>query len=396
MRIKVNENFKLLTKNYLFEEIDLRVAKFKAQNPQREVISLGIGDVSLPLSQTVVRAMAECCEELGRAESFLGYGSSCGEMKLRQAIVKRYEKRNIELDVDEIFVSDGAKSDLGGICDLLSDNEIVICDPVYPVYHDTNVMCGRRIRFLLASPENGFLPSPAELENKPYVIYLCSPNNPTGACFSKKALKNWVDFALESGSLIIFDAAYEAFITDGALPHSIFEIENAKYCAIEVCSFSKSAGFTGVRCGWTVVPKKSTLNEVYARRQATKFGGASRIAQRGALAALSGAGEEECAENVKYYTENAKILADFLKSEGISFVGGENAPYLWLKCPFEMSSWQFFDFLLKNAGVVGVPGVGFGRGGEGFFRLCSFASRENTKLAIQRIKFAIDKHEKCR
>jgi LL-diaminopimelate aminotransferase len=389
MRVKINENFNLLSKSYLFEEIDLRVADFKTKNPEKEVISLGIGDVSLPLSKTVAQAMANFCAELSQKDGFLGYGSSRGDIKLRDAIAKRYGGRGIALDNDEIFVSDGAKSDLGGICDLFSDNEVVICDPVYPVYHDTNVMCGRKIRFLSASAENGFLPSPKQLEIKPFLIYLCSPNNPTGACFSRKQLKKWVDFALESGSLIIFDAAYEAYISDEALPHSIFEIEGAKRCTIEVCSFSKSAGFTGVRCGWTVVPKATELNGLFTRRQATKFGGASRIAQMGALASLSDIGARECAENVRYYMKNAKMMADFLKSEGISFVGGENAPYLWLKCPLGLDSWQFFNFLLEKAHVVGVPGVGFGRGGEGFLRLSAFASHENTQIAINRIRSAL-------
>lgn len=396
MRIRVNENFDMLEKNYLFSEISARVAKFKQENPKKRLISLGIGDVTLPLPPTVAEEMARAGKDMGTRDGFRGYGNTQGLPELRRALADRYKTRGVSLREDEIFINDGAKSDLGNLCDVLGENEALICEPVYPVYLDANVISGRRIRFLCASEENSFVPLPDGLPKLPFVIHLCSPNNPTGAVLSRKDMQNWVDFALESGSLIIFDAAYESFIADENAPHSIFEIEGARECAIEVCSFSKMAGFTGVRCGWTVVPcslicesekqgGSRSLNALWKRRQATKFNGASYISQMGALAALSKKGLEECRKNISYYMQNAQVLAALLGEKNIAFSGGENAPYLWLKCPDGARSWQFFDYLLERAGVVGTPGVGFGQAGEGFFRLSAFASHEDTAEAIDRL-----------
>lgn len=385
MKILLNENFNKLEPNYLFSEIARRVAIYKTKNPLKKVISLGIGDVTLPIAPFVVGEMARASTELSTKEGFFGYGDTLGLPSLRKAIFERYKNRNIDIDAEEIFINDGAKSDLGNICDILGDNEVLICDPIYPVYLDSNLIAGRKIRFLLANEQNSFLPSPKNLKNKPYVIYLCSPNNPTGTVFSKDQLKEWVDFANSSGSLIIFDAAYEFYIQAPSLPHSIFEIDGAKGCAIEVCSFSKFAGFTGIRCGWTAIPKDLPLHPLWRRRQNTKFNGASYISQRGALASLSEQGLEENKKNIKYYMKNAQKIAYFLKKKQIFFTGGENAPYLWLKIPIQMLSWAFFDCLLENAGVVGTPGVGFGKQGEGFFRFSSFASTEDIDEALDRL-----------
>ena len=385
MKINLNRNFQNLEKSYLFAEIAHKIEEFSQKNPEKQIISLGIGDVTLPLSPFVSKKMSQAAKNLSSINGFVGYGDTLGLPSLRQAISNRYKSRQIDIENDEIFVSDGAKSDLGNLCDVLGDNEIVICDPVYPVYFDSNVISGRKIRIVSANKENNFLPSPKNLPNKPFVVYLCSPNNPTGAVFSQEQLGEWVDFAIKSGSLIIFDAAYEAYIQNKFLPHSIFEIENAKKCAIEVCSFSKSAGFTGVRCGWSVIPRNLELNALWKRRQNTKFNGASYISQIGALAALSPHGENENAKNIQYYMENAQKIASFLKEKQIFFVGGENAPYLWLEIPKKKTSWEFFDYLLLNTGVVGTPGVGFGKNGEGFFRLSAFASRENVNEALYRL-----------
>ena len=385
MRIQLNENFKNLEPNYLFADIARRVKEYSMKNPSKQVISLGIGDVSLPLIPSVAKEMARASMELSTAEGFVGYGDTLGLADLRHAIAERYGARGVRLDADEIFINDGAKSDLGNICDILGDNEVAICDPVYPVYLDSNIISGRRVKFLEANEQNGFLPSPDTLKNQPTVVYLCSPNNPTGTVFSKSQLKSWVDFARSSGSLIIFDAAYESFITDSSLPHSIFEIEGARECSIEICSFSKFAGFTGVRCGWCAIPRELELYPLWKRRQNTKFNGASYISQRGALASLRDFGARGCARNIEYYMANAKKIASFLRKKQIFFVGGENAPYLWFKTPLNMSSWQFFDYLLNKAQLVGTPGVGFGRAGEGFFRFSSFCSSKDTDEALSKL-----------
>lgn len=390
MNIKLNRGFSNLGSAYLFSEIGARVNAFKRENPTVKVISLGIGDVTLPLAPCVVSAMRNAAEHLGTREGFVGYGDTQGLLELRDAISKRYSSLGARIGADEIFISDGAKSDLGNIFDLFGNVTALICEPTYPVYADAALMSRKRVKILPCGAESSFLPSPDGLEREPFVIFLCSPNNPTGTVLDKKSLKKWVDFALSGGSLIIFDAAYESFITGGELSRSIYEIDGAENCAIEVCSLSKMAGFTGVRCGWTVVPRAcksggASLHSLWARRQSTKFNGASYISQIGALAALSEEGKRQNAENIAYYMENAHLLGEFLEGRGIEYFGGTHAPYLWLKCPREMDSWGFFDHLLKNAGVVGTPGAGFGASGEGFFRFSSFARREDITEAIERM-----------
>lgn len=390
LQIKVNENFFNVKKNYLFSEIAKRVNAYSAEHPDAKIVRLGIGDVTLPLSPVVVEAMKKAADEMGNAATFRGYAPEYGYDFLREAIANYYKKFPVDLSAEEIFVSDGAKSDVGNIVDILGDNEILIPDPVYPVYLDSNIMSGRKVSFLNGSQENGFLPLPDGVEEKPYIIYLCSPNNPTGAVYGREGLKKWIDFANKTGSLIIFDSAYEAFIS-GDYPHSIYEIEGAKSCAVEICSFSKTAGFTGTRCAWSVFPDELTVGEnklsfLWSRRQATKFNGVPYVVQRAAQAALSDEGQAQCREAIAYYMENAGIIGEVLKEKGIEFTGGENSPYLWLKCPNGMGSWEFFDFLLNNAQVVGTPGAGFGDAGEGYFRLTSFGSRESTLEAADRLR----------
>lgn len=390
LQIKVNENFFNVKKNYLFSEIAKRVNAYSAEHKDAKIVRLGIGDVTLPLSPVVVEAMKKAADEMGNAATFRGYAPEYGYDFLREAIAEYYKKFPVDLSAEEIFVSDGAKSDVGNIVDILGDNEILIPDPVYPVYLDSNIMSGRKVSFLKGSRENGFLPLPDGVEEKPYVIYLCSPNNPTGAVYSREGLKKWIDFANKTGSLIIFDSAYEAFIS-GDYPHTIYEIEGAKSCAVEICSFSKTAGFTGTRCAWSVFPDELTIGEnklsfLWSRRQATKFNGVPYVVQRAAEAALSPEGQAQCREAIAYYMENARIIGEVLKEKGIEFTGGENSPYLWLKCPNGMKSWEFFDFLLQNAQVVGTPGAGFGDAGEGYFRLTSFGSRESTLEAADRLR----------
>ena len=388
--MKINKNYLNLQPSYLFSTIAKKVAEYKEKNPQANIIRLGIGDVTLPLAKTVVAALKNASEEMGHAETFRGYGEEQGYEFLRTAIQKHYEKKNVSLDTDEIFISDGAKSDLGNILDIFDkDNTVLIPDPVYPVYVDTNIMAGRTIKFMNANMQNSFLPMPEEGMTAD-IIYLCSPNNPTGAVYTKEQLKAWVDFALKQNAVILFDSAYEAFITDEKLPTSIYQIDGAKKCAIEFCSFSKTAGFTGTRCGYTVVPKTlvfedTQLNKFWLRRQTTKFNGVPYIIQRGAEAVFSDEGWKEIKENIQYYLDNAKIITDAMKKANINYVGGENSPYIWLECPNGMKSWEFFEFLLEKANVVGTPGAGFGENGEGFFRLTAFGNRENIIEAVDRI-----------
>lgn len=389
LNIKLNENFFNVKKSYLFSEIAKRVKEYSEKNPDKKIIRLGIGDVTLPLPQVAVTALKKAADEMGSAATFRGYAPEYGYDFLRKKIADYYKRFSVGRNSEEIFVSDGAKSDVGNIVDILGDNEILIPDPVYPVYLDSNVMSGHKISFLNGTRENGFLPMPDNADKKPYVIYLCSPNNPTGAVYSREQLKAWVDFANETGSLIIFDSAYEAFIS-GDYPHSIYEIDGADSCAVEICSFSKTAGFTGTRCAWSVFPDKLTvgdtkLSALWSRRQATKFNGVPYVVQRAAEAVLTDEGIKECKALVEYYMENARIIAAALKNSEIEFVGGENSPYLWLKCPKNMGSWEFFDYLLESAQLVGTPGAGFGGAGEGYFRLTSFGSRENTLEAAKRI-----------
>lgn len=388
--LKINENYLKLQESYLFSTISKRVSEYSAKNPDKKIIRMGIGDVMGPLGESVVKSMTDAAGQMGSKEGFHGYGPEQGYDFLKDAVVSYYGERDVTLDKDEVFISDGAKSDLGNILDIFSnDNTVLIPDPVYPVYVDTNVMDGREIRFLNANEANGFLPLPEE-DTKGDIIYLCSPNNPTGAVYNREQLKEWVDFANRSGSVILFDAAYEAFVTDG-LPRSIFEIEGASTCAIEFCSLSKTAGFTGTRCGYTIVPKElerggAQLSALWLRRQTTKFNGVAYVVQRAAEAAFTKEGRLECARQIDYYRRNAEVITKTLDELSIWYTGGKNSPYIWLKCPNNMKSWDFFDLLLIKANVVGTPGAGFGSGGEGFFRLTAFGSYENTKEAMERIK----------
>lgn len=385
--MNINENYLNLEQSYLFSTVAKKVNDFAKNNPEKKIIRLGIGDVTLPLCKAVIEAMHKAVDEMGVQETFRGYGPEQGYDFLRDAVKGYYKTHNVELEEDEIFISDGAKSDVGNILDLFSkDNTVLVPDPVYPVYVDTNIMAGRKVIFADANAENGFLPMPDE-KVKADIIYICSPNNPTGAVYNKEQLKKWVDYALKMNAIILFDAAYECFISDETLPKSIYEIENAKKCAIEFCSLSKTAGFTGTRCGYTIVPKElDKLNKFWLRRQTTKFNGVPYIVQRGAEAVFSKQGQKEIRENINYYKENAKLISQTLKECGIWHVGGEHSPYIWLKCPDNMTSWEFFDYLLENIQVVGTPGSGFGKNGEGFFRLTSFGSKENTKEAMERFK----------
>ena len=390
MRINLNDNFSLIKESYLFSEIGRKVREYSAANAGADIIKMGIGDVTLPLSSTVVTAFTQAVLEMGKKETFRGYPPEYGYDFLREAIKRKYMERGVVFSSDEIFVSDGAKSDLGNIVDILGRNEALIPDPVYPVYLDSNILSGNKVTFVRGNAENGFLPTHDGVENKPYVIYMCSPNNPTGAVYDAKGLKKWVDFAIETGSLIIFDSAYEMFITDDS-PHSIFEIEGAKNCAIEICSLSKTAGFTGTRCGWTIIPETLEaggvkLIKLWKRRQATKFNGVSYPVQRAAEAALSAEGVRACKEQIAYYRNNAGMLSEVLTKKGIFHTGGKNSPYVWFKCPHDLGSWEFFDMLLEKANVVGTPGEGFGKMGEGYFRLTGFSSAENTMRAVERFE----------
>lgn len=386
--MNVNTNYQNIADSYLFSTVAKKVAEFSQNNPDKKIIKLGIGDVTLPLCKTVVEALKNASSEMGVKETFRGYGPEQGYDFLREKVQKYYQNHNVELDINEIFISDGAKSDLGNILDLFAtDNTVLVPDPVYPVYVDTNTMAGRKIIYIDANAENEFLPLPDETI-KADIIYICSPNNPTGAVYNKEQLKKWVDYAKQNDAVILYDTAYECFITDKNLPRSIFEIEGAKSCAIEFCSLSKMAGFTGTRCGYTVVPKAikdGLLNKMWLRRQTTKFNGVPYIIQRGAEAVFTEEGQKEIQENLNYYKENAKIISNTLKKHNIWHIGGEHSPYIWLKCPDNMTSWEFFDYLLNNVQIVGTPGSGFGKNGEHYFRLTSFGSRENTIEACKRL-----------
>lgn len=390
MKIKLNQNYQNLKESYLFSETGRRTREYAAAHPDEKVIRLGIGDVTLPLSKSVTEAMARAVAEMGQKETFRGYAPEYGYDFLREAISAYYKRFGTDIPAEEIFVSDGAKSDVGNITDIFDDNPVLIPDPVYPVYLDSNIMCGRRIFFIRANESNGFLPTPEGISGEGFIIYLCSPNNPTGAVYDRAGLREWVDFALATGSLILFDSAYEAYI-NGDFPHTIYEIPGARGCAIEICSFSKTAGFTGTRCSWTVVPSElsadgTSLRRMWERRQATKFNGVPYIVQRGAEAALSETGIRECGELVGYYMKNAALIANVMREKNIFFTGGISSPYIWMRCPDGMDSWTFFDTLLRSIQVVGTPGAGFGSCGEGYFRLTSFASREATEEAVERLR----------
>jgi len=394
--MKINENYLQLQDSYLFSTIAKKVVDYTKANKDAQVIRLGIGDVTRPLVPTVVKAMEKAVLEMGDALTFKGYGEEQGYAFLRQAVAVYYAKKNIFLDKDEIFISDGAKSDVGNLLDIMAkENTVLIPNPVYPVYVDTNIMQGRKIQYMNGNAQNNFLPLPDEKVSAD-IIYLCSPNNPTGAVYNKDQLKQWVDYALAQEAIILFDAAYEVFIGEDSLPSSIYQIPRAKECAIELCSLSKTAGFTGTRCGYTVVPKQLIrqgiqLNKLWLRRQTTKFNGVPYVVQRGAEAVFSAEGLEECSENIAYYMENASLIAQTLDELGIWYTGGRNAPYIWLKCPDGMSSWEYFDYLLENLSLVGTPGAGFGANGEGYFRLTAFGKREDVVEAMKRLKKSVDK-----
>lgn len=403
--IKINSNFEKLSQNYLFAEIAHRVSAFKEAHPEKRVISLGIGDVTLPLAPSVTEAMHRAVDDEAAAATFHGYGPEQGYDFLRDKVASRdYQERGLDIESDEIFISDGAKSDTGNITDLFGENNVIgLTDPVYPVYMDSNVMCGHagepegkgyaHIVSLPCTEENAFCPALPDRELD--LIYLCYPNNPTGTTLTTAQLRTWVEYALEHHSLLLFDAAYEAFITDDT-PHSIYEIEGAKECAIEFRSFSKTAGFTGVRLGYTVVPRdlsfsiadgtELSLNQMWRRRQTTKFNGASYISQKGAEIIYTDKGRKEIMDNINYYHRNASLMKQGLESLGVTVYGGVNSPYLWVKIPQGETSWSFFDTLLNDAALVTTPGVGFGPSGEGFIRLTAFGSHSDVKEAMQRMK----------
>lgn len=394
--MKTNHNFSRIKENYLFAEVAQRTAKYASEHPEANIIKMGIGDVTLPLCSAVIDAMHKAVSEMGVKETFKGYGEYRGYDFLCRSIVNYYKNSfGVDIYTEEVFVSEGAKSDLGNILDLFdNDNIVLVTDPVYPVYVDTNLLAGRKVIYADATEENNFLPLPDD-SVKADIIYLCSPNNPTGAAYTKDQLKLWVDYAKKQGAIILLDAAYEAFITDGDVPHSAYEVEGAKQCVIEICSLSKTAGFTGTRCGYTIVPKAlkydQDLNKLWLRRQSTKFNGVSYIIQCGANAVFTPEGQKGVKENIAYYQENAKILMQALDECGIKYFGGKNSPYIWLKCPNGMGSWEFFDKLLSEANVVGTPGEGFGENGKGYLRLTSFSTHENTREAMARLKKMLGK-----
>lgn len=393
---KMNANFLNLKENYLFKEISKQVNAYTSAHPDNKIIKMGIGDVTLPLAPVVTEAMKKAAEEMGHKETFRGYeDSGQGYGFLRDAIKGYYAKRGVALDHDEIFVSDGAKSDSGNINDIFDESNIVlVTDPAYPVYVDSNTMGGKEIRYADSTPENSFAAMPPEYHAD--LIYLCSPNNPTGSVYTREQLKEWVEYAKKNDAVIIFDAAYEAFITDDSLPRSIFEIEGAESCAIEICSLSKTAGFTGTRCGYTIVPEelmftapdgeKYSVRKIWARRQGSKFNGVSYPVQRAAEAVFSEEGIRQCREIIKYYLDNAAIMTKTFEKLNIRFTGGKNSPYIWFECPDNTESWEFFHKLLNQAEIVGTPGSGFGKNGEGWFRMTAFGSRENTVEAMARLE----------
>lgn len=388
--MKINKHYLELENSYLFKTIAKKAADYKNEHPEADIIKMGIGDVTLPLPECAVKAMGEAVSEMGKKETFHGYPESFGEDFLLSAIKSHYEKIGVKVDTDEIVATSGAKEDVANILDIFSDDvTVLIPDPVYPVYLDTNIMAGHKVIFSEANGENGFLPMP-DGSKKADIIYLCSPNNPTGAAYDYDSLKKWVDFALATDAVIFYDAAYEMFITDDS-PRSIFLIPGAERCAIEFCSFSKTAGFTGVRCGYTVIKKELTsdgvrLLDLWKRRQSTKFNGVSYIVSRGAAAVFSDEGEKEIRENIAYYRENTKMMMEAFSSLGFTYYGGKNSPYVWLSCPFGMKSWEFFDFLLEKCNVIATPGEGFGSCGEGYIRLSGFGTHEKTREAMERIK----------
>ena len=393
---KLNENYQNVKDSYLFAEIARRVKVYEETHPEKaaDIIRLGIGDVTLPLTKSVIEALHEAVDSQAVSETFKGYGPEQGYAFAQEAIADYYARNGVEVKVSDIFISDGAKSDTGNITELFAkDNVVLVPDPVYPVYVDTNTMDGKNIIYMNGTKENNFLPRPDE-NVKADIIYLCSPNNPTGACYNKEQLEAWVSYALKNDAVILYDSAYEAFITDPTLPRSIYAIEGAKKCAIEFCSLSKTAGFTGTRFSYTVVPEELvfetsngetlSLHNMWNRRQCTKFNGTPYIIQYAGAKVFTEEGMKECQENIGYYRENAHMIAETLEKKGISFTGGVNSPYIWFECPKGMESWEFFDYLLENAQIVGTPGAGFGENGKNYFRLTSFGKHEKTKEAMER------------
>lgn len=390
MNISLSRYLGSVPENYLFNEVAKRVAAAKSRNPHKKTISLGIGDVTLPLPSCAVRAAVVAAEEMGREASFRGYGPESGYMFLKTAVSEHYGRQGVSISPDEIYITDGAKSTLGSIGDIIGNEKLLVPAPTYPVMPDSWLMSGREAVFLPGTRENGFLPSPPE-DGGRYVIYLCSPGNPTGAAYTAEGLEKWVNFALSTGSLIVFDAAYSAFSGDG-IPRSVFSVKNASECAVEVGSLSKNAGFTGMRCGWLTVPESlSDIASAWKRRQATRFNGVPYIVQRAAEAALTPEGERECRSLVSYYLGNAAILAKPLKKHGIFFTGGENSPYLFARCPENAGSWDFFEHLLDTSGIVCTPGSGFGDCGEGWFRLSAFGKRKTVTEAAERLDRFFDR-----
>ena len=393
---KLNENYQNVKDSYLFAEIARRVKVYEETHPEKaaNIIRLGIGDVTLPLTKSVIEALHEAVDSQAVSETFKGYGPEQGYAFAQEAIADYYARNGVEVKATDVFISDGAKSDTGNITELFAqDNVVLVPDPVYPVYVDTNTMDGKNIIYMNGTKENDFLPMPDE-NVKADIIYLCSPNNPTGACYNKEQLEAWVAYALKNDAVILYDSAYEAFITDPTLPRSIYAIEGAKKCAIEFCSLSKTAGFTGTRFSYTVVPEELvfetsnggtlSLHNMWNRRQCTKFNGTPYIIQYAGAKVFTEEGMKECQENIGYYRENARMIAETLEKKGISFTGGVNSPYIWFECPKGMESWEFFDYLLENAQVVGTPGAGFGENGKNYFRLTSFGKHEKTKEAMER------------
>ncbi|EGN35564.1 LL-diaminopimelate aminotransferase [Lachnospiraceae bacterium 1_4_56FAA] len=387
--LKPNMYYDQLKESYLFYNIAQKTKKYLELHPEQTLLRMGIGDVSLPLCDAVIRELHEAVNEQAEKESFHGYMPECGALFLREAITEYYKRNGIRLSADEVFVSSGASDELGDLLDLFDrKNSALVIEPAYPAYVDANTMAGREIIHLTSGKENGFLPDPGE-DDKADILYICSPNNPTGAVFSYEQLQKWVDFANENGSVILFDAAYEAFIEED-LPHSIFELEGAKTCAIEICSLSKTAGFTGTRLGYTVIPKElqrngMNLNEMWVRNRTTKTNGVSYIIQKGGAAVFTEEGQKQIHSNIRIYKKNAHVLMEVLDKLGIWYTGGKNAPYIWMKCPEGMGSWEFFDYLLNEIQVVGTPGAGFGECGEGYFRFSTFGSPEDTKEAAKRL-----------
>lgn len=393
---KLNENYQNVKDSYLFAEIARRVKVYEETHPEKaaDIIRLGIGDVTLPLTKSVIEALHEAVDSQAVSETFKGYGPEQGYAFAQEAIADYYARNGVEVKATDIFISDGAKSDTGNITELFAkDNVVLVPDPVYPVYVDTNTMDGKNIIYMNGTKENDFLPMPDE-NVKADIIYLCSPNNPTGACYNKEQLEAWIAYALKNDAVILYDSAYEAFITDPTLPRSIYAIEGAKKCAIEFCSLSKTAGFTGTRFSYTVVPEELvfetsnggtlSLHNMWNRRQCTKFNGTPYIIQYAGAKVFTEEGMKECQENIGYYRENAHMIAETLEKKGISFTGGVNSPYIWFECPKGMESWEFFDYLLENAQIVGTPGAGFGENGKNYFRLTSFGKHEKTKEAMER------------